>query len=70
MLMLIVKHQALLLSNPWFIVLISNQRRDEGGVSTQEEVPGCWREENAWHPVQEHVQDPAEGKKNIKLKLE
>lgn len=38
-----------------------HQRRDDGGVSTEEEVPGRRREENARHPVKEHVQDPTEG---------
>ncbi|KAL3999701.1 hypothetical protein ACER0C_007472 [Sarotherodon galilaeus] len=31
------------------------QRRDEGGVSTQEEVPDCRREENARPPGKEHI---------------
>lgn len=46
-----------------FTALASYQRRAEGGVSAEEEVPGCRREENARHPVEEHVQDQTEGER-------
>lgn len=59
------------ISHTRFTALAFVQQQDGGGVSTCEEVPGCWREENARHPVVYKIQGNViqHLKRNLRFRL-